>query len=123
MVVVGLGQVRDAARVELTLANDPRSAVVARRAVDRLAGHAHPETLAKARLLITEMVATVITTASTQAEIRVLLIADAGLVRGEVSSGRGLGARPIGWALLLVRKIANRWGMRHGTLWFEVEGG
>src|SRR3712207_5130368 len=43
--------------VAVELPNDPRAAAAARRTVDALEGGAHPETLAKARLLITELVA------------------------------------------------------------------
>ena len=109
-----------AVSVELTLPDDPRSAAKARRGVDSLEGHAHPETLAKTRLLITEMVATA-TGANASLEIDVRLVVEDGIVRGEVITGRAVASRPRGWALLLVRRIASRWGVNHGTVWFEVD--
>ena len=110
----------DGITVERAFPDEPRSAARARRLVDELEGHAHPETLAKARLLITELV-----TAAEAAEphhgIRVRLSAGGGIVRGEVVTGRAVANRPKGWGLLLVRRIAGRWGMDRGTVWFEVQ--
>ena len=110
----------DGVTVERAFPDDPRSAARARRLVDKLEGHAHPETLAKARLLITEMVAAA-EAAEPRHGIRVRLSAGGGLVYGEVATGRAVANRPKGWGLLLVRRLATRWGMDHGTVWFEVK--
>lgn len=110
----------DMAAVELELADDVRSPSQARRACDALDGHAHPETLARTRLLITEMVAAA-TVAGSPGGIRVSITAAAGSVRAEVVTGRAVARRPHGWGLLLVRRLSTRWGVTHGTLWFEVE--
>jgi hypothetical protein len=110
----------DGISVEQTLPDEPRSAARARRLVDALEGHAHPETLAKARLLITEIVAAA-EAAEPRHQIRVRLATGEGAVRGEVATGRAVANRPKGWGLLLVRRIASRWGMDHGTVWFEVD--
>ena len=107
-------------QVELALPDDPRSATQARAAVGSLEGHAHPETLAKTRLLITEMVAAA-TAADAGHEIVVRMGVADGVVRGEVDGGRAVATRPKGWGLLLVRRIAARWGMVAGTVWFEVD--
>ena len=109
----------DEISVERVFPDEPRSAVRARRLVDALEGHAHPETLAKARLLITEMVAAA-ETAEPQHGIRVRIASAGGIVRGEVATGRAVANRPKGWGLLLVRRISSRWGMERGTVWFEV---
>ena len=109
-----------AAEVELALPNDPRSAARARRCVDELHGHAHPETLAKARLLITELVAAGITPDGAE-DLHVRLTATDGRVRGELNPPVPLNAGPSGWGLVLVRRIADRWGTTpEGQVWFEV---
>jgi hypothetical protein len=48
-----------------------------------------------------------------------LAVAD-GIVRGEVSVRGAEVERPRGFALLLARRIASRWGLNDGLLWFEV---
>ena len=106
--------------VELSLPADPRSAARARRCVDELEGSAHPETLAKVRLLITEMVAAA-TGGEHGDEIGVRVAIENDAVRGEVATGRAEAGKPQGWSLLLVRRIASRWGMGHRLLWFEVD--
>lgn len=89
-----------------------------------------PETMAKLRLLVTELVANSVRHASgTPIEVKVTVVDD--VVRTEVSDG-GEGFRPpapdasplktSGWGLFLVRKMALRWGAETatGTVWFEV---
>jgi hypothetical protein len=112
-----------AAEVELALPNDPRSAARARRCVDELHGHAHPETLAKARLLITELVAAGITPEGTD-DLQIRMEVTDGRVRGELDPPPPLKAEPSGWGLVLVRRIADRWGTTpDGRVWFEVAQG
>jgi signal transduction histidine kinase len=90
-----------------------------------------PETMAKLRLLVTELVANSVRHArGTPIEVRVTV--QDRLVRAEVSDG-GAGFDPSppdpspmktsGWGLFLVRKMASRWGAEPetGTVWFEVE--
>ena len=90
-----------------------------------------PETMAKLRLLVTELVANSVRHArGTPIDVTVTL--DEGTVRGEVSDG-GEGFDPphpdpnplktAGWGLFLVRRIASRWGVEAatGTVWFELD--
>jgi hypothetical protein len=44
-----------------------------------------------------------------------------GAVRGEVSLRGAEIQRPRGFGLLLARRIATRWGLNDGLLWFEVD--
>ena len=94
-------------------------------------GSVPPETMAKLRLLVTELVANSVRHArGTPIEVTVRLGDD--VVRAEVSDG-GAGFDPpevdpnplksVGWGLFLVRKIAARWGSEPetGTVWFELE--
>jgi hypothetical protein len=104
----------------LTLSAQPRAAGRARRWVDQLDGRAHPETLAKVRVLLTEMVTTAMHGGDAQ-EVRLRLAAVDGVIRGEVSIRGGELERPRGFALLLARRVATRWGLNDGVLWFEVE--
>lgn len=110
----------DAVTVEAVLPDDPRSASRARRCVDSLEGHAQPGTLAKARLLISEVVAAA-TAGEARGDVGVRLAVQGGTLRAEVETARAVAARPKGWGLLLVRRIAARWGVSHGTVWFEIE--
>jgi anti-sigma regulatory factor (Ser/Thr protein kinase) len=91
-----------------------------------------PETMAKLRLLVTELVANSVRHArGTPIDLKVTV--DQDLVRTEVSDG-GDGFEPppdddpgplksSGWGLFLVRKMALRWGAEPatGTVWFEIE--
>jgi hypothetical protein len=109
-----------AATVELELENAPRSAGLARRAVDTLERHAHPETLAKARLLVTELVAARLA-ASPVDPLELRLTATDGRVRGELAGHSRRPVPPDGWSLLLVRRMSDAWGTREdGSVWFEV---
>ena len=96
-----------------------------------LEGTVPPETMAKLRLLVTELVANSVRHArGTPISVTVLLNEE--IVRAEVSDG-GAGFEPpevdpnplksVGWGLFLVRKIAVRWGSqpKTGTVWFELE--
>ena len=91
------------------------------------------ETMARLRLLVTELVANSVRHArGTPIEVAVRL--DGDIVRADVSDG-GPGFDPpdadpnplktVGWGLFLVRKIATRWGSdpATGTVWFELELG
>ena len=108
--------------LSLELPNDPRAAGRARRAVDALDGRAHPEILAKARLLVTELV-TAAVGQERPGSIRVRLSANGGAIRGEISTDLPPAALLSGWGLLLVKRMADAWGSDRGILWFDVAGG
>ena len=105
--------------------------MTARRELVGLEGSLPPETMARLRLLVTELVANSVRHArGTPIDVTVT-VTDA-VVRAEVSDG-GDGfdppnpdenpLKPSGWGLVLVRKIASRWGAepRTGTVWFELD--
>ena len=105
--------------------------MTARHSLVDLERHVPPETMAKLRLLVTELVANSVRHArGTPIDVSVRL--DGDIVRAEVSDG-GTGFDPpeadpnplknAGWGLFLVRKIATRWGSEgpSGTVWFELE--
>jgi signal transduction histidine kinase len=91
-----------------------------------------PETMAKLRLLVTELVANSVRHArGTPIDVTVTVKDD--IVHTAVSDG-GEGFEPppeadpsplksTGWGLFLVRKMALRWGAEPatGTVWFEVD--
>jgi anti-sigma regulatory factor (Ser/Thr protein kinase) len=106
--------------------------MIARRRLVAMERVLAPETMAKLRLLVTELVANSVRHAS-GSPIEVKVTVDDQLVRTEVSDG-GTGFEPppdddpgplrsSGWGLFLVRKMALRWGAEPatGTVWFEVE--
>lgn len=105
--------------------------MIARRRLVALERTLAPETMAKLRLLVTELVANSVRHASgTPIDVKVTV--DETCVRTEVTDG-GTGFVPPrpdpspmkthGWGLFLVRKIAARWGAEPatGTVWFEIE--
>ena len=108
--------------------------MIARRRLVALEQWLDPETMAKLRLLVTELVANSVRHArGTPIDVTTTL-GGAELVRVEVSDG-GAGFDPpgeepdpdplrdSGWGLFLVRKIAERWGAepKTGTVWFEID--
>jgi signal transduction histidine kinase len=119
------------AAVSLHLPSRPDSPMTARHKLVDLERSLPPETMAKLRLLVTELVANSVRHAGgTPVEVTVTVGDDH--VRAEVSDGgggftppRGGRSRPrtSGWGLFLVRKIATRWGSepRTGTVWFELD--
>jgi signal transduction histidine kinase len=105
--------------------------MTARHSLVELERELPPETMARLRLLVTELVANSVRHAR-GTPIRVTVTIDGGCVRAEVSDG-GAGFDPpeadpnplktAGWGLFLVTKIATRWGSDSptGTVWFELE--
>jgi anti-sigma regulatory factor (Ser/Thr protein kinase) len=91
----------------------------------------HPETMAKLRLLVTELVANSVRHArGTPIDVTVTLEPD--MVHASVSDGcEGFDPpqpdpnplKTTGWGLFLVRRIAERWGAdaATGTVWFELD--
>jgi anti-sigma regulatory factor (Ser/Thr protein kinase) len=118
------------AEVTLHLPSRPDSPMTARRSLADLEGTLPPETMAKLRLLVTELVANSVRHAR-GTPIHVTVRLDRDVVRTDVSDG-GAGFDPpdadpnplksAGWGLFLVRKIAERWGSEpeSGTVWFEL---
>ena len=105
--------------------------MTARHSLTGVEGSLPPETMARLRLLVTELVANSVRHAR-GTPIHVAVTVDGDLVRTDVSDG-GAGFDPpdadpnplktAGWGLFLVRKIATRWGAdpATGTVWFELE--
>jgi anti-sigma regulatory factor (Ser/Thr protein kinase) len=117
--------------VTLHLPSKPDSPMTARHRLVDLERSLAPETMAKLRLLVTELVAnSVLHARGTPIVVNVTVTEE--LVRADVSDG-GAGFEPpnadpnplktSGWGLFLVRKIAERWGADPptGTVWFELD--
>jgi PAS domain S-box-containing protein len=124
---------RGEAVLERRLAAQPGAAGQARRALDELERYLDPESLDDARLLTSELVTNAVrhgpTTDHGEVALRVYVRPDA--VRVEVVDV-GLGFVPPapapseeigGWGLVLVDRVAARWGVNEGpptTVWFEL---
>jgi anti-sigma regulatory factor (Ser/Thr protein kinase) len=105
--------------------------MIARRRLVAMEQVLAPETMAKLRLLVTELVANSVRHAS-GTPIDLTVTYDDDCVHTEVTDG-GHGFVPPrpdpspmkthGWGLFLVRKIAADWGAEPatGTVWFEIE--
>ena len=107
----------------------------ARRAVEGLADELSPQALQDARLLVSELVTNSIHHGGLHAGQRVLLRArvDGAIVRIEVENpGRGFELEPgspeeereTGWGLVLVGRLADRWGIESDgstRVWFEID--
>lgn len=116
----------------LELPRDERAPAAARRAIAELRSDYDPDTLADARLLISELVTNSVQHGEGDT-VRVHVVGDTpGILRCEVIDGgggfvpRGRGGRDIGgWGLDLVEQIALRWGVREGStsVWFELSAG
>ena len=118
--------------VALRLPSRHDSPMTARHSLGELERALPPETMAKLRLLVTELVANSVRHArGTPIDVTVAIDGDS--VRAEVSDG-GEGFEPPakedpnplktqGWGLFLVRKMAERWGAdaATGTVWFELD--
>ena len=102
----------------------PQSGHVAREAVLELAEHLHPETMAKIRLLVTELVVAALAPAENQT-LRLSVRLAGGIVRCEIGAaaeGARLAGptRPRSWSLFLVNRIADRWDSAGERVWFEL---
>ena len=114
-----------AREVVVELAPRPQSGHLAREAVLELAEHLHPETMAKVRLLVTELVVAALAPAENQT-LRLSARLEGSTVRCEIgAAGEGATlagqARPRSWSLFLVNRIADRWGADEDGVWFELE--
>lgn len=117
--------------LELTLTNKFDAPRQARAALHDL--RVEPAVLAKLRLLVTELVANGHKHGRGET-LHVMISVTAGAVRAEVSD-EGPGFSPPapdrnplkseGWGLLLVRRMAARWGIAAGRalVWFEIDRG
>jgi hypothetical protein len=110
--------------VVVELAPRLQSGHEARSAVLELADHLDPETMAKVRLLVTELVVAALAPAENQPLRLTARIAN-GAVRCEIATaepGATLArqARPRSLSLFLVKRIANAWGADARGVWFEV---
>lgn len=104
---------------------------LARREVDRLAGEVDEEQLEVLRLLLSEMVSNSIRHAEGSRSVEVRVWLGPRSIRLEVED-RGPGFRPPraapsasgGWGLVIVDRLARRWGVRSGpktTVWLELD--
>lgn len=121
--------------LSLTLPAAAESIPLARRTLDRLAGALTPRMLEDLRLLVSEIVTNSIRHGFGGSSIELRLDVDAARVRIEVEN-HGPGFEPdlptsttrrdSGWGLLLVDRLADRWGVitsRTTTVWFEIDRG
>ena len=104
---------------------------LARREVDRLVGEVDEEQLEVLRLLVSEMVSNSIRHAQGSRSVDVRVWLERRSLRLEVED-RGPGFRPAravprptgGWGLVIVDRLARRWGVRSGpktTVWLELD--
>jgi hypothetical protein len=124
-VFIVVTRIAPAAEVVVELAPDPRSGRVAREAVLELADKLHSETMAKVRLLVTELVVAALSPAENETLVLSVRV-DAGVVRAELrpsdeATGLAEQPRPRSWSLFLVNRIADRWGADDGGVWFELD--
>lgn len=118
-------RIAPAAEVVVELAPHPRSGRVAREAMVGLADKLRPQTMAKVRLLVTELVVAALAPAENE-PLRLTVRLDGGTVRAELGpadelTGLAEQPRPRSWSLFLVNRIADRWGASDDGVWFEVE--
>jgi len=107
--------------VVVDLAPHPSSGRVAREAVGALADRLHPETMAKVRLLVTELVVSALGPRQEQ-PLRLTVRLRDGVVRAAIEPLEG-GAqldRPHSWNLFLVNRIADAWEGDGTGLRFEL---
>jgi anti-sigma regulatory factor (Ser/Thr protein kinase) len=116
--------------IEVDLPSRPESAAIARQAVgDELHGRVEHQVLAKLGLLLTELVTNGVKHADGDS-VRVEVSLAPDRVRADVIDG-GAGFTPppdpvqtlrtFGWGLVLVRRMADRWGVDRDRVWIELE--
>jgi anti-sigma regulatory factor (Ser/Thr protein kinase) len=111
----------------------PESVPVARHVLDRLDGSLPAPMLQDLRLLVSEIVTNSIRHGPTEQAVELRVRVDRRMVRVEVEDG-GPGFEPptfaarseleAGWGLMLVDRLADRWGVSSGrntTVWFEID--
>jgi len=95
------------------------AAVAARRRIDTLADEVDHTTLARARVLVGALVNRG-ALAHGDDPISVSVTVTAGGIRATVSGPGDEEPPALDWALLLVRRISDRWGFSRG-IWFELD--
>lgn len=106
----------------MDLLPEPESGRTARQAVLALSPKLDPETMAKLRLLVTELVVAALAPAETRT-LRLVVRKGDGVVRAELEAAEH-GAKltgPRSWSLFLVNRIADRWGTGDTAVWFELD--
>jgi hypothetical protein len=97
-------------RLDVELPPRPEAGRIAREAVDTLSEKLHPETFAKVRLLVTELVIAALPDREQDGPVRLEVELVDGRVRAEVSRGGGDDSlRPRRWGLFLVQRLADDW--------------
>lgn len=91
----------------------------ARDELDSLAGRVDHATHAKLRLLVSELVNRA-AGGSGQGTVPVRVTVSEKCVRATVGDDGTPEPRAVDWALLLVRRMADRWGLA-GGVWFELD--
>ena len=118
-------RIAPAAEVVVALAPHPRSGHVAREAVLALAPKIHPQTMAKVRLLVTELVVAALAPAENHSLRLEVHLHDecvrASLGPADTEAGLAAQPRPRSWSLFLVNRMADRWGSDEHGVWFEVD--
>lgn len=114
----------------------PAAVGLARQQIDRLADRLSAEVLEDARLMVSELVTNGLRHGSLasgqQIELSITILA--GILRVEVCDpGPGFTPEPrtgasegTGWGLVLVARLADRWGVHHdgvNRVWFELADG
>ena len=119
--------------LELTLPSVPESVPTARHRLDSLSERLPEPQLEKLRLLVSEVVSNSVRHGDGAGPIEVRITLDRSSVRVEVEDpGRGfrpaVAGDPIerqhGWGLLLVERMADRWGVVASgstVVWFELD--
>ena len=119
--------------VVLELPTQPESPAAARNALEQLEDHLPASVMARTRLLLTELVANSVKYAPGEG-VRIRVTLSGHTRRAEVAD-RGHGfvpptpreelLRSNGWGLVLVRRMASRWGTEDAgrRVWFELDAG
>ena len=115
---------------------DPTAPRAARRALDELNGHIDPSLKDDIRLLVSEVITNSVIHAQPQppGEVALDVWASDAVVRvaitdrgpGFVAAKRPRGGERSGWGLMMVDRLAHRWGVEldEGTeVWFEFQQG
>src|SRR6266487_1341717 len=122
--------------VHVCLPSDSRAAGAARRSMRLLEGYVPEETIEDVNLLVTELVSNSVKHASLMGEQEIQVDANPTerQIRVEVTNPGGAQvanklpekAQESGWGLLLVTKVASRWGVvtnGRTQVWFEIDLG
>ena len=116
--------VAPAPELEVELPARPEAARLARRALEAVAPGLHPETFAKLRLLVTELVIAAMPVHAPDEQLVLTVTTVEGRIRAQLRDPSVDGddtPRPRGWGLFLVQRLAAEWGRdEDGVIWFEL---